>query len=175
MFAYMAQCRCDPEHTSDYFTWFLNIVEAMQQRQDVPQDVQMVLMDERARGRFSHDDLQNAVKTLGFGDEGTLSIEFDEDVSDEFIAHAWRDKVKRAWGDVKEGARLQKEANDAFRIVAEARGSVFLKKAWDEGQIKTMNPERAYSTLEIPAEVDDDMVLTVFSLRVSSGVMTLGL
>jgi A repeated domain in UCH-protein len=135
-------------------------------RQDIPSDLQNVVMDERSRFRYTHLDLENAIKFLGFGNDGPLSIEFDEEVSEEFITNAWKDKVRRAWRDPRDGAEIQRDANESFRIVAEARGSVALRKLWEDNQGRTMNPDRAYSTLEIPAEVDDDMVLTVFSLRV---------
>jgi ubiquitin carboxyl-terminal hydrolase 25/28 len=160
-FAYMAQCRCDPAHTPKYFTWFFEIIQAMHNlRQDIPSDLQNVVMDERSRFRYTHQELEAAIKCLGFGNDGPLSIEFDEEVSEEFITNAWKDKVRRAWRDPRDGAEIQRDANDSFRMVAEARGSVALRKLWED------NPDRAYSTLEIPAEVDDDMVLTVFSLRV---------
>lgn len=135
-------------------------------RQDIPSDLQSVVMDERSRFRYTHQDLETAIKCLGFGNDGPLSIEFDEEVSEEFIANAWKDKVRRAWRDPKDGGEIQREANDSFRIVAEERGSVALRKLWEENHGRTMNPDRAYSTLEIPTEVDDAMVLTVFSLRV---------
>jgi ubiquitin carboxyl-terminal hydrolase 25/28 len=167
VYAYMAQCRCDPANTPEYFTAFYNIIQAMQDfRQDTPPDLQRVVMEERARYRYTHQELETAIKCLGFGNDGPLSIEFDDEVSDEFIANAWRDKVRRAWRDPKDGGQIQRDANDSFRIVAEERGSTMLRKLWEENNGRTMNPDRAYSTLEIPTDVDDDMVLTVFSLRV---------
>lgn len=169
IFAYMAQCRCDPLHTPDYFTWFYSIVEAMQElRQDVPADMQSVVIDERSRGRYTHDDLQRAIKCLGFGNEGALRIDFDEEISDDFITRAWRDIIKRAWRDPNNGTETQRDAHESFRIIAEARGSTELKKLWEEGQNRTMNPDRAYSTLEVPTDVEETMLLTVFSMRVSA-------
>jgi ubiquitin carboxyl-terminal hydrolase 25 len=167
VFAYMAQCRCDPAQTPEYFTWFYSIIQAMQDLgQDTPTDLQSVVMEERTRHRYTRQDLEAAVKCLGFGNDGPLSIEFDDEVSEEFIANAWRDKVRRAWRDRKDGGEIQRDANESFRILAEARGSAMLRKLWEESQGRTMNPDRAYSTLEIPAEVDDAMLLTVFSMRV---------
>lgn len=167
VFAYMAQCRCDPAGTPEYFTWLYSIIQAMQDlREDTPPDLQTVVIEERSRHRYTHQDLEVAVKCLGFGNDGPLSIELDNEISEEFIAHAWRDKVRRAWRDPKDGGEIQRAANDAFRILAEARGSVTLRKQWEDSQGRTMNPDRAYSTLEIPAEVDDALVLTVFSMRV---------
>jgi ubiquitin carboxyl-terminal hydrolase 25 len=135
-------------------------------RLDTPPELQTVVIDERSRYRYTHQDLEAAVKGLGFGNDGTLSIEFDDEISDDFIANAWRDKVRRAWRNPKDGGAIQREANDALRILADARGSVKLRQLWEESRGRTMNPDRAYTTLEIPTEVDDAMVITVFLLRV---------
>lgn len=168
VFAYMAQCRCDPANTVEYFSWFYNVVEAMQDlRQELSGDLQRIVIEERTRYRFTHLDLQKAAICLGFGKDGPLCLDFDNDIDENFIACAWRDKVRRAWRDPKDGGDLQRDANESFRILAEARGSVKLRQLWEESQGRTMNPDRAYSTLEIPTEVDDAMLLTVFSLRVS--------
>lgn len=164
----MAQCRCDPANTPKYFTSFYNVIQAMQElRYDIPSDLQSVVMEERSRNRYTHEDVQRAISSLGFGADGPLGLDFDDEISDEFIVNAWRDKVRRAWRDPKDGGELQRDANDSFRILAEERGSVMMRKLWEDSFSKTMNPERAYSTLEIPQEVDDTMLLTVFSLRVS--------
>lgn len=163
----MAQCRCDPAGTLEYFSWFYSIVEAMQNLRQEAGDLQRVVIEERARGRFTHQDLQKAAICLGFGKDGPLCLELDDDIDEGFITDAWRDKVRRAWRDPKDGGELQRDANESFRILAEARGSVKLRQLWEESQGRTMNPDRAYSTLEIPKEVDDAMLLTVFSLRVS--------
>src|ERR1700691_840547 len=116
IFAYMAQCRCDPAQTPQYFNWFYSIIQAMQDLgQDVPPDLQSVVMEERSRYRYTHQDLEAAVKCLGFGNDGHLSIEFEDDISEEFITNAWRDKVRRAWRDPRDGGQIQREANESFR------------------------------------------------------------
>ena len=79
--------------------------------QDVPPDLQSVVMEERSRYRYTHQDLEAAVKCLGFGNDGHLSIEFEDDISEEFITNAWRDKVRRAWRDPRDGGQIQREAN----------------------------------------------------------------
>lgn len=175
VFAYMAQCRCDPEHTPDYFTSLYQIVHTMQElREDVPTELQSVVMEERSRCRYTHEDLQRAILYLGFGPE-ELKIEYDDDTDDDFIINAWRDKVKRAWRDPKNGGQTQTDANEAFRILAEARGSSTLRKLWEDSSRQTMNPDRAYTTLEIPSEVDDAMLLTVFSMRVGPCYFTVNI
>lgn len=165
MFAYLAQCRCDPAHTTEYFTLFYKIVQSMP---NIPQDLQLLVVEERSRMRYTQEDLQKALECLGFGPNGNLRLDYDDEVPDDFVADAWRDRIRRAWREPKDGSELQREANDAFRIVAESRGSASLRKLWEDGRGRTMNPDRAYSTLEIPTEVDDAMLLTVYMMRVGN-------
>ncbi|KAF8549947.1 hypothetical protein OG21DRAFT_523854 [Imleria badia] len=40
--------------------------------------------------------------------------------------------LKRAWRDPKDGAQRLRDANDAFRIVAESRGSASLRRSWED-------------------------------------------
>jgi ubiquitin carboxyl-terminal hydrolase 25/28 len=152
----------------EYFTHFYSIVKAMQDIDltNTPQELQNIVMEERARDRYTYEDLENATKTLGFGKHGTLGVEFENDVDEEFIVNAWKDCVRRAWRDPQNGSQLHREANDAFRITAEARRSVRLRKLWEAEKGKIMTPDRAYDTLEIPKETDEAMLLMVFAVRV---------
>lgn len=167
MFAYMAQCRCDPAQTPTYFTHFFTVVQAIQEFGEIPsQDLQNLVFEERSRNRFTEDDLRNAISVLGFGKDGPLRVELDADVDDDFIAEAWKDCVRRAWRDPKDGVQRQRDANDAFRIVAESRGSTKLRKMWEDSSKNAMDPNRAYAILEVPAETDESMLMTVYMMRV---------
>ncbi|KAG2365462.1 hypothetical protein BDR07DRAFT_1449769 [Suillus spraguei] len=167
IFAYLAQCRCDPANTMLYFTHFYAIVAAIQSLGGVPsQELQTLVFEERSRGRFTEEDLENAAATLGFGRDGALRLELEDDIEDDFLAEAWRTAVKNAWRDAKDCAQLQRDANDAFRIIAQSRGSKKLMKLFSESSKNQMDPSRAYSVLEVSADVDDELVLTVFMMRV---------
>jgi ubiquitin carboxyl-terminal hydrolase 25/28 len=166
-FAYLAQCRCDPANTVEYFTQLFNVVLAMQELGEAPPpELQALVMEERSRNRIAVDDVHNAAKTLGFGRDGPLGVEFEDDVEEEFIVNAWKDAVRRSWRDAENGASLLSHAHEAFRILAEIRGSVKLHQIWEAGNTKMMTPERAYNALEAPMDVDEALLLTVFSLRV---------
>lgn len=153
-----------------YFTHLTKLLKVFQDFGSCPTQLQDLLVMERSRDRFTTDDWVNAASTLGFGPDGLLGVDYDDEIPDEFVENAWKDCVKRSWRDHNNGSELHRKANEAFRILAEVRGSVRLKKVWEAGKNKYMNPDRAYDTLEIPKDVDDHMLITVFSMRV--GVST---
>ena len=101
-------------------------------QQDIPSDLRNMVMDERSRFRYTYQDLEAAIKCLGFGNNGPLSIKFDDEVSEEFIANAWKDKVRTASRDPSDGAEIQREANESLRIVAEECGSIVLRKLYED-------------------------------------------
>jgi ubiquitin carboxyl-terminal hydrolase 25/28 len=150
-----------------YFTHLFSIVSAMQEIGGLPpQELQALIMEERSRGRYTFDDSWAASRTLGFGQDGHLGLDFEDDIEDEFVANAWRDAVRWAWRDPDNGSALLRDAHEAFRMLAEARGSAKLRQMWESGCAKMLTPERAYDVLEIPKDTDESMLLTVFSLRV---------
>ena len=127
-----------------------------------------VLATERSRDRFTSEDLAKAVITLGFGADGPLRLDFDDEIPEDFIEGAWKECLKRSWRDPEHGPDMLREANEAFRILAEARGSENLRRIWEAGKQRVMNPDKAYDTLEVPKDVDDAMLITVFTMRVCS-------
>ncbi|KAH9019093.1 hypothetical protein EDB84DRAFT_1625466 [Lactarius hengduanensis] len=170
-FAYFAQVRCNPAQTIEFFSSFYTVCQMVTTLTDEPATMlQSFVFDERERGRFTREDFQEAPGTLGFGPLGTLSVDYDDDVPDDFVENAWREAVRRAWREGAgaaggDGQRLTL-ANEAFRRIAEVRGSELLWKKWEQAKDGGMTPERAYATLEVPAEIDDGMLITVFAMRV---------
>ncbi|KAH9884671.1 cysteine proteinase [Cubamyces lactineus] len=166
-FAYFAQCRCDPANTMTYFTHLYAIVNTMiQLGQNVPSELQTLIVEERSRFRFTPDDLYEAAKILGFGRDGELRVELDNEIEDDFIAQAWRSARQRAWQDPSNAATRRAKLNDALRLIAEHRGSEKLLKVWNDEKGSGMSPDTAYTTLEVPKDVDETMLLTVYSMRV---------
>ena len=85
-------------------------------------------------------------------------MELGSDVDDEFIA--------RAWMSAGDASQKRTQLNDALKVVAEQRGSAALIKVWMEEKGSSMLPETAYQTLDVPRDVDETMLLTVYSMRV---------
>lgn len=103
---------------------------------------------------------------LGFGKDGELGVELDDDIDDKFILEAWRSARRRTWTDPVKGSETRMRLNDALKILADARNSSILDNAWDKEKGSSMSPESAYSTLEVPKEVDESMLITIYSMRV---------
>ncbi|KAF8665383.1 hypothetical protein AX16_000402 [Volvariella volvacea WC 439] len=165
-FAYLAQCRCDPAGTMKYFDLLTKAVTVLQEHGECPPILQELIVTEQSRNRFTTMDLLRAAAILGFGSEGPLKVDYEDDIPDDFIEGAWRDCVKRSWRNHEHGAEMQRDATEAFRILAEARGSAKLRRVWELNKDRLMNPSRAYDTLEIPSEVDDTMLLTIYNMRI---------
>ncbi|THG97453.1 hypothetical protein EW026_g4549 [Hermanssonia centrifuga] len=168
MFAYLAQCRCDPANTILYFSQFYNIVDTMKERGASPPEIlELLVAEERSRSRFTDADLHKSLELLGFGKGNILDIELDDDVSDNFVIQAWKDAQKRAWQEPSDkAATLRSDLNDALKIVADFKDSPTLLRAWERGKAPVMTEDTAYSTLEVPKEVDETMLLTIFNLRI---------
>lgn len=165
-FGYLAQCRCDPEHTMQYFGHLTAIVQALESNGEPSPLLQNLLISENMRDRFTSEDIDKAAAILGFGVTGDLGVELEDDVEDEFIENAWKEVVEKSWKDEEHGNDLQRKANDALRVIAEAKGRYNLRQKWQTKKNSMMSPYRAYKLLEVPGNVDDNMLITVFSIRV---------
>lgn len=133
----------------------------------VPQDLESLIVTERSRGRFNEEDVQKAIWVLGFGSDNSLKVDYDEDVDDNFLRHAWKDAVRRSWNEPDASSR-RRDLNEATRVVAEWKRSTELMKAWDMEVTNAMTPDKAYDTLEVPLSVDEEMLIAVYTMRVSS-------
>jgi len=130
-------------------------------------DLQNLVLEERTRNRFTHDDLLKAASTLGFGHDGPLRVDFDESVEEDFIISAWRDGIRRSWKDETNGSATRRELNDALRVIADARESIEMHRIWEHEKGSIMTVDTAYSTLGVSKEMDENTLITVFDMRVS--------
>ncbi|KAJ8454785.1 hypothetical protein ONZ45_g19169 [Pleurotus djamor] len=166
MFAYFAQCRCDPSGTVTSFSQLAKIATIMEENHLCPPELQDLLMNERSqRQRFTESDVLEAAGALGFGSDGPLKVDFDNDIPSEFIENAWKDCIQRSWIDPR-GSQVQTEATEALRILAEARGDQQLHRLWEDKKDRLMDPAKAYSTIEVPNDVEDAMLITIFGIRI---------
>lgn len=137
----------------------------MKQRGVPPPDtLELMLAEERSRHRFTWNDLDRAEMLLGFGKAGPLCVEL-ADADDEFIIGAWKDAMKRVWRET-DGASLRAELIDAFKVIADLGGSAKLQEAWEKGRGSGMALDTAYSTLDVPKDVDETMLLAIYAMRV---------
>lgn len=135
-----------------------------------PDSLEMLIGEERSRNRFTWGDVQKAKHLLGFGEGSVLGIDLT-DADDDFIIQAWRDAMKRVWRE-PDGASKRADLVDAFKIIGDLRGSAKLKEAWENGKGSMMTLDTAYSTLEVPKDVDETMLLTIYAMRVRTVITT---
>ena len=129
-----------------------------------PSSLDLFVISESSRGRFTQEEFVNATNTLGFGSHNSLRVEYNE-ADSEFIKSAWKDAIRRSWQDPN-GPSIRHDTNEAFRIVAEMRRDADLINEYENAQRMALTPERAYETLEVPFNVDEDMLITVYNMRV---------
>lgn len=129
-----------------------------------PESLEVLLVEERSRNRFTWADVEKAKSLLGFGKENVLGIDLEE-ADDDFIVRAWKDAMKRIWQE-PDGASKRSDLVDAFKIIADLRGSTQLRETWEHNRGSMMTLDTAYSTLEVPRDMDETMLLTVFAMRV---------
>ena len=88
--------------------------------------LQELIAIEPSRNRFTLEDVDKAARTLRYGFDNVLGVDYDDEIPDGIIENAWRDSLKRSWRDLDHGSKVQRLINDAFRILAETRGSTRL-------------------------------------------------
>ncbi|KAJ3760944.1 hypothetical protein EV360DRAFT_38833 [Lentinula raphanica] len=194
-FAYLAQVRCDPAHTPSYFDALRIITSALEQILINLDTITSLYGEEASRGRWTEEDLINAIQTLGFtytsltgrkGPIGHLNMDWDADlihnsgealqvsIPDEFVDNAWRmclspTFVEQQNNNAPSHSRSANDYMDAMRIIAESRGSTHLMNinvTLFEGNSHFGGIEEAYQTLEVPRDIDDTMLIAIYQMRV---------
>ncbi|KAJ3786715.1 hypothetical protein GGU10DRAFT_166019 [Lentinula aff. detonsa] len=124
------------------------------------------------------------------------SEELENSIPDQHIYNAWRECATRAFirgsvDDTPGGRQGLKDHTDALRIIAESRGSNGLMVSWDHarrgtaesGDLRDTNRiggydsfggiAEAYRALEVPLDIDDAMLITIYQMRVDDSPMQL--
>jgi ubiquitin carboxyl-terminal hydrolase 25 len=166
VFGYLAQVRCDPEATETYFSRLFGVVDlAGAFSEYVPEEVQELVLFERARGRFTADELTQALSALGFGDDNELRVEYEPDTDDEFVGRAYTSALSRA-RRVENSARV-KDLHDAFRIVAiHKRSRALVVLGERQRAMIGMSVRQAYDALQATQEMDEGSLITVYGISV---------
>ncbi|KAF7303125.1 USP domain-containing protein [Mycena kentingensis (nom. inval.)] len=167
-FAYFAQCRCDPMRTVSYYSSLGRLCIHLGQLGVDTELIGQILSSESTRGRISEEEILEAPKTLGFGENNFLAVDY-EDADDGFIENAWKSCVKRSWRE-PQGSTLQTRATEALHVLFRARGSEHLRKVYENAKRGAyMSPDQAYATLELDksgGDLDDEMLITIYSMRI---------
>jgi ubiquitin carboxyl-terminal hydrolase 25 len=103
---------------------------------------------------------------LNFSPHGTLGINYNYDVPDEFVENAWREAIQCAWCEGGNRQQLS-NVNNAFHCIVGLCGSKVLWKKWQQVKDGGMAPNHAYLTLGLPAKINDGMLITIFTMQVT--------
>jgi ubiquitin carboxyl-terminal hydrolase 25/28 len=164
-FAYVAQQRCYPGGIPWAFQALVHYVTAAQsQGEQVPEWLQQLCLDERERprGRFTIDDLQRAVVALGFGEDNSLRVLYD-DADDQFVMGA----VEHALSTPNATGLSTREIGDAFRIIAYSRGKRDMVEQYEKMAARGwMSVDEAYRVLGASKDVDDGMLIMAAMMQI---------
>ncbi|KAG8893932.1 ubiquitin-specific protease ubp2, partial [Tulasnella sp. 403] len=177
----MSATYCNPAETFKYYTALNTIFQWASSVGDSSQEVLgNLIATELSRGRWTAEALREAVNILGLGtlldDSGAMNVGDDFDAAR--IKECWLQKLKEtnaafnSQPDLDRDMlnRKKQDLKEAFRIVSEATGRADAVAAYEES-VKLfgngmMDVAAAYSTLEVPADLDEEMVVTIYGMRV---------
>lgn len=180
------QARCDITHLPLHFDELVNLVDNIlpQLKRDEPlvnEDLRDLVVMERSKDRWTPGEYEDALKLLQFGDDSPLLLDiFEADAA--FLENAYKTLLYETWrpstsipltwnDDVKmkmEPTERRQILKSAVRIAAEGTGREEFYQVWKRisEPWSSMDPEKAYSTLGIPNDTSEEMLLTVYNLRV---------
>lgn len=172
-FAYKQAIRCDPSSLPTYLDAFHKIaLAAGPDSQGLMNFYQL----ERSKGYWSLADRDAAVALLGFGEEnGRLRIDFDtSDVDGPFLINAYTSAVTvvNTTAPLAQRDVALKELKEATVVAAQSTGNEELVE-YVENELKkrSRDPAEAYAAIGANREMDEDVLLAVFSLRVGFSIL----
>jgi ubiquitin carboxyl-terminal hydrolase 25 len=185
-YAYKHQVKCNPSDTVSYFT-FLNSIRQWAHEIGHPSydSLQITFSSEQSKGLWTSDDLRIHAETLGLLDQNG---HIPGDLTGDQIREAWRSKVKLVNDQLKalnipvttgtyvhspKKEDLEREARalkEAYRVVAESTGDEAVIRTYKDTMklYSGMDVVEAYNTMDAPETVDDDMLVTLYNIRVST-------
>jgi ubiquitin carboxyl-terminal hydrolase 25/28 len=88
------------------------------------------------------------------------------------MTSAWKGAEQNKWDHADGGAAKRQDLTRALHVIAESRGSRTLKNKANDS-LAEMTPEKAYGTLEVPPDIEEEMLITIYKLRVRRTVVKL--
>lgn len=168
--AYNCQIRCDPLETPKYY----DALCRLSQQHQLPgiTEIQTLAASESSKGRWTEWDLQSATEVLGFGINGVIGESYIADeTDDDYILSAFQATFKAAANDSAKRAKVK----TSLRIIAESRGSHKLMRQYEKvNSASYIDIDEAYKILDVTKDVDDDTLVVVYQVRVSSTCSTCG-
>lgn len=180
------QARCDITHLPIHLEELINLADHIlpQLRRDdtlVSEDVRELIVMERSKDRWTPKEYEEAISLLQLGPDSPLLVTiFEADAG--FLERAYKELLNQTYrppesapstwsDDVKmkmEPTERRQQLKDALRIAAEGTGKEEFYQVWKKinEPWSSMDPEKAYTTLGVPNDTTDEMLLTVYSLRV---------
>jgi ubiquitin carboxyl-terminal hydrolase 25/28 len=171
-FAYKQQLRCDPIGIPDY-------LQALKDIAEVPgisdsESLSLFVHTEKSKGYWLASERDKALTLLGFGENGPLRIEFDEnDVDGQFLMNAYVtswNSINANFGAGRPDERdvALRDLKDAVLITAQSTGREDLVGfVQEELRKRGRDPAQAHVTLGANHEIDDHLILAIFGMRAS--------
>ncbi|KAH8794587.1 hypothetical protein DL96DRAFT_1305197 [Flagelloscypha sp. PMI_526] len=179
IFAYNAQCRCDPVNSVEYFSTLCEVDAQIQTSEHDSSILRAFIAEERSFGRFTRDDVHDAVFDLGFSFDlhpflGTRrsSSTSASDFVPRLIHSAWKASYKGIvlLSEPEAKSRI-KHVNEALRILSQVQGSKWLQNLWLKWKDRpVMTLSQAYNTLGAHQTSEDIAINKLYNsqLRESS-------
>jgi len=165
-FAFYMHCQTDYENIPTYLSALSDIAQDRGSG-----DLQTAVAKARSNGLYSIEDIGNAYATLGLdalvadGKSNELIAQV-ADLPDDVVVDSWRNKRGELVGQDAETVALQ----DALQLIAKVRRSLILSEAYEStrgvANVPPLTLEAAYKILDVPADVEDVLLLNVYSFGV---------
>lgn len=132
---------------------------------------------ERSKQYWMADDLPRALTQLGFGDDGPIGIDFDADVDAKFLMMAYSnsyEEIQQRFSGLENGPQGDQKVQalinlkESVVIAAQSTGREDLVAAVLEHLERRKDPNAAYRAIDVSPDVDDGLLLTIYSVRVSA-------
>ncbi|KAK9333250.1 hypothetical protein V1520DRAFT_271178 [Lipomyces starkeyi] len=137
------QNACDPANSAYYLECLREISTARES-----EDLQIRVVEMQSLGALTRDDLRNAYAEFGIDDPDSLN-------DDSIIIGIYKTRLQ----DAPESASKLKSA---LQIIADARDNPEISAYL---QADSLNEAQSYSTLEVPRDADDDMIITSYEIN----------